>query len=62
MNDKYIPRENLNRSLVASLNIEGLNPSKEAINLADLVIDGVTSKDEAIAQICSKYTVKGNTV
>ena len=62
MNYKYISRENLNRSLVASLNIEGLNPSKEAVNLADRVIDGTISKDEAIAQICSKYKVKNNAV
>ena len=62
MNYKYIPRENLNRSLVASLNIEGLNPSEEAVNLADRVIDGTISKDEAIAQICSKYKVKNNAV
>lgn len=62
MNYKYIPRENLNRSLVASLNIEGLNPSKEAVNLADRVIEGTISKDEAIAQICSKYKVKNNAV
>lgn len=62
MNYKYIPRENLNRSLVASLNIEGLNPSKEAVNLADQVIEGTISKDEAIAQICSKYKVKNNAV
>lgn len=62
MKYKNIPRENLNRSLVASLNIEGLNPSKEAISLADRVIDGKLSKDEAIAQICSKYKVKSNVV
>lgn len=62
MNYKYIPRENLNRSLVASLNIEGLNPSEEAVNLADRVIEGTISKDEAIAQICSKYKVKNNAV
>ena len=62
MNYKYIPRENLNRSLVASLNIEGLNPSKEAVNLADRVIEGTISKDEAISQICSKYKVKNNAV
>lgn len=62
MNYKYIPREKLNRSLVASLNIEGLNPSKEAVNLADRVIEGTISKDEAIAQICSKYKVKNNAV
>ena len=62
MNYKYIPRENLNRSLVASLNIEGLNPSKEAVNLADRVIEGTISKDEAIAQIYSKYKVNNNAV
>lgn len=62
MNYKYIPRENLNRSLVASLNIEGLNPSKEAVNLADRVIEGTISKDEAIAQICSKYKINSNSL
>lgn len=62
MKYKDISCENLTRSLVASLNIEGLNPSRDAITLADLVIDGVTSKDEAIAQICSKYTAKINIV
>ncbi len=60
MKYKNIPRENLNRSLIASLNIEGLNPSTEAVNLADRVIDGTLSKDEAIAQICSKYKINSN--
>ncbi len=55
MKYKDISRENLTRSLVTSLKIEGLNPSEEALNLADRVIDGELSKNEAIAQICSKY-------
>lgn len=62
MKYKDISRENLTRSLVASLKIEGLNPSKEALNLADRVIDGELSKNEAIAQIYSKYTAKINIV
>ncbi len=55
MKYKDISRENLTRSLVASLKIEGLNPSEEALNLADRVIDGELSKNEAIAQIYNKY-------
>lgn len=62
MKHKNISRENLTRSLVASLKIEGLNPSKEAVNLADCVIDGIISKDEAIAQIYSKYKVNSNSL
>lgn len=62
MKYKDISRENLTRSLVASLKIEGLNPSKEALNLADRVIDGDLSKNEAIAQIYSKYKVNNNAV
>lgn len=45
-------------NLVASLKIKGLNPSKEALNLADRVIDGEISKKEAIAQIYNKYKHK----
>ncbi len=62
MKYKDISRENHTRSLVASLKIEGLNPSKEALNLADRVIDGELSKNEAIAQIYSKYKVNNNAV
>lgn len=62
MNYKYIPRENLSRSLAASLNIEGLEPSEEAINLADMVIDGKLSKDKALAQILNKYSENNNAV
>lgn len=60
MKYKDVSRKNLTRSLVASLKIEGLNPSKEALNLADRVIDGELSKDEAIAQIYSKYKISSN--
>jgi hypothetical protein len=52
---KSVSRENLNRSLIASFNIEGLTPSDNAVKLADSVIDGKITKDEAIAQICRKY-------
>ncbi|MDE5993580.1 MAG: antitoxin VbhA family protein [Oscillospiraceae bacterium] len=62
MKYKNISRENLNRSIIASLKIEGLNPSKEAVNLTDRVIDGTISKDEAIAQIFSKYKVNSNSL
>ena len=62
MNYKYIPRENLNRNLVASLNIEGLNPYKEAVNLAGRVIEGTISKDEALAQIFNKYKINSNSL
>lgn len=60
MKYKNILRKNLNRSIIASLKIEGLNPSKESVNLADRVIDGTISKDETIAQICSKYKINSN--
>lgn len=62
MKYKDVSRESLTRSLVASLKIEGLNPSKESLNLADRVIDGELSKNEAIAQIYSKYKVNNNAV
>ncbi len=62
MKYKDISREDFTRILVASLKIEGLNPSKEAVSLADRVIDGEISKNEAIAQIYSKYKVNSNSL